>query len=193
MNKQEFMQLLEQRIKLLPLSERHRLINFYNEALEDRIEEGMSEEDAVASLDGLDELSLNLYDEIKEEPIEKDKRTNIIPCAVKWFLIVLASPIWLMIPVILLILLLVWGLLLVILLVFGLCFLIMAVCGFFLMPSVYSANFTSFVVLVGTVLLSIGLAPWCWFGFKAWTPTFVNCCKSMPGWCLSQWQKAVKA
>ena len=77
MNKQEFMQLLEQRIKLLPLSERHRLINFYNEALEDRIEEGMSEEDAVASLDGLDELSLNLYDEIKEEPIEKDKRTNI--------------------------------------------------------------------------------------------------------------------
>ena len=78
MNKQEFMQLLEQRIKLLPLSERHRLINFYNEALEDRIEEGMSEEDAVASLDGLDELSLNLYDEIKEEPIEKDKRTNII-------------------------------------------------------------------------------------------------------------------
>ena len=64
MNKQEFMQLLEQRIKLLPLSERHRLINLYNEALEDRIEEGMSEEDAVASLDGLDELSLNLYDEI---------------------------------------------------------------------------------------------------------------------------------
>ena len=48
MNKQEFMQLLEQRIKLLPLSERHRLINFYNEALEDRIEEGMSEEDARA-------------------------------------------------------------------------------------------------------------------------------------------------
>ncbi len=78
MNKQEFMQLLEQRIKLLPLSERHRLINFYNEALEDRIEEGMSEEEAVASLDGLDELSLNLYDEIKAAPIEKGKRPNII-------------------------------------------------------------------------------------------------------------------
>lgn len=190
MTKQEFMQLLEQQIKLLPLSERSRLINYYNEALEDRMEEGMSEEEAVASLDGLDELSLNLFDEI-EDVAERKTEVRSIPAPLKWFIVFITSPLWIMFPFVLAMLLLVCGLLLLILLMLGVCFVIVSICGVFILPKVLMRNIPSAIVLLGTIVLSVGLAPWCWFGYKAWIGKFLQCVKTMPQWYKKQWQKVV--
>lgn len=191
MNKQEFMQLLEQQIRLLPLSERNRLINYYNEALEDRMEEGMSEEDAVASLDGLDELSLNLFDEIDVVSEKKTETARSMPAPIKWFLLFITSPVWLLIPFIHALLMMVWGLLLIILLVLCVCFVIAAVCGVFMLPRVLMRNLPSAIVLLGTIVLSVGLAPWCWFGYKAWIGKFLQCVKAMPDLYKKLWQKVV--
>lgn len=192
MTKQEFMLLLEQQTRLLPLSERNRLINYYNEALEDRMEEGMSEEEAVASLDNLDEISLNLFDEIEDVSMEKTETAHRMPTALKWFLLFITSPLWIMFPFILATLLMVWGLLLIILLVIGVCFALIAICGVFMLPKVFMNNVPSAVVLFGTILLSLGLAPWCWFGYKAWITKFLQCSKATPEWCKKQWQKVVQ-
>lgn len=191
MTKQEFMQLLEQQIRLLPLSERNRLINYYNEALEDRMEEGMSEEEAVASLDGLDALSLNLFDEIEDVTDKKSESVRSIPAPLKWFLLFITSPLWIMFPIVLTILLMVCGLLLIILLVLGVCFVIVSICGLFMLPKVFMRNIPSAIVLLGTILLSVGSAPWCWIGYKAWIGKYLQCVKAMPEWFKKQWQKVV--
>ena len=47
MNKQEFITLLEKRLFELPQVEKEHLLNYYNETIEDRIEDGMSEAEAV--------------------------------------------------------------------------------------------------------------------------------------------------
>lgn len=191
MTKQEFMQLLEQQIKPLPLSERNRLINYYNEALEDRMEEGMSEEEAVASLDGFDALSLNLFDEIEEINEKKQESVRTIPTPLKWFLLFITSPLWIMFTFILALLLIVCGFLLICLLILGVCFVIMSICGLFMLPKILMRNIPSAIVLLGTILLSIGLAPWCWIGYKTWINKYLGCVKAMPKWFKKQWQKVV--
>ena len=56
MNKQEFITLLEKRLFELPQVEKEHLLNYYNETIEDRIEDGMSEAEAVASLDSVEDI-----------------------------------------------------------------------------------------------------------------------------------------
>ena len=72
MNKQEFISLLEKRLFQLPQVEKEHLLNYYNETIEDRMEDGMSEAEAVASLDSIDMIVKQVYAE-RELPIEEGK------------------------------------------------------------------------------------------------------------------------
>ena len=63
MNKQEFITLLEKRLFELPQVEKEHLLNYYNETIEDRIEDGMSEAEAVASLDSVEDIVKQIYSE----------------------------------------------------------------------------------------------------------------------------------
>lgn len=72
MNKQEFISLLEKRLFQLPQIEKEHLLNYYNETIEDRMEDGMSEAEAVASLDSIDMIVKQVYAE-RELPIEEGK------------------------------------------------------------------------------------------------------------------------
>ena len=77
MDKKSFLKKLQKRLKGLPVEERQAQLNFYAEMIEDRMEDGLSEEEAVAAI-GVAE----------QERIEK-KGMNL------WMivLIVLASPV----------------------------------------------------------------------------------------------------
>ena len=53
MNKEEFLNSLRKRLKGLPNNEIEERISFYSEMIDDRVEEGMSEEEAILQMEML--------------------------------------------------------------------------------------------------------------------------------------------
>ena len=85
MHKEEFLARLERRLSGLPRADREERLNFYAEMIDDRMEEGLSEEEAVAAVDAAGEIEA-------DPPAPKPKRV--------WgswgvLLLVLGSPLWL--------------------------------------------------------------------------------------------------
>ncbi|MBQ7459869.1 MAG: DUF4097 family beta strand repeat protein [Oscillospiraceae bacterium] len=56
MNKKEFIDELCKRLRKTPADEAERTVNYYSEAIDDRIEDGMTEEEAVAALGSIDDI-----------------------------------------------------------------------------------------------------------------------------------------
>jgi len=81
MGKKEFLEQLSKKLSVLPKNEREERLAFYSEMIDDRIEEGLTEAAAVASI-GFVELP-------EEKPATKRRLT-----AWKIVLLVLGSPIW---------------------------------------------------------------------------------------------------
>ena len=56
MNKDEFLKQLMQALHALDVTERARTVQYYREILEDRIEDGLTEEAAVAEMESIDDI-----------------------------------------------------------------------------------------------------------------------------------------
>ena len=56
MNKQEFLSELKNRLAGIPQKDIDQTIEFYEELILDKMEEGQLEEEAIASLDSIDEI-----------------------------------------------------------------------------------------------------------------------------------------
>lgn len=76
MNKQEFLARLRQGLEGFPRAEVEERIEFYSEMIDDRIEEGKSEELAVAEMGPVDNVIRQIISEI---PIQKIVRERITP------------------------------------------------------------------------------------------------------------------
>ena len=95
MNKKEFINELESRLTNLPKKEIDDYIDFYSEAIDDRIEDGKTEDEAVADLGGIDNV---IYEIAKEKSIpvlvkEKFKPKRRIS-GLEIFLLILGFPLW---------------------------------------------------------------------------------------------------
>ena len=96
MNKTEFMTELSRKLSGLSNEDIKKSLAYYNEIIEDMVEDGMSEEEAIASLGDIDEITTQI---VMDTPItklvkEKVKSTRTLR-AWEIILIVLGSPIWL--------------------------------------------------------------------------------------------------
>lgn len=95
MKKQEFLTKLKKKLSVLPKKEREERISFYAEMLDDRIEEGLSEEEAVEKIGAVDEIASEILTEaLSKEAVEKatvKKRRSAFQTA----LLVVSFPIWL--------------------------------------------------------------------------------------------------
>ena len=95
MNKQEFLEELREELMGLPQDEIEERLDFYSEMIEDRMEEGLSEEVAVAEIGIPAEIAAQIIEDIpltrfvveKVKPKRKLKVWEIV-------LLVLGSPIW---------------------------------------------------------------------------------------------------
>ena len=93
MNKSEFLAKLCEALSLIPEKDSQDRISFYSEMIDDRIEEGLSEEEAVSDVGSIDEIvsqilaSHNATTNDKTEPKRKLRIWAII-------FLVLGSPIW---------------------------------------------------------------------------------------------------
>ena len=84
MTKQKFLVQLRKALSALPKNEIEERMAFYSEMIDDRLEEGLSEEEAVLSVGSLDEITAALVP-------TKDRKLK----AWEIVLLVLGSPVWL--------------------------------------------------------------------------------------------------
>lgn len=95
MTKQEFVIKLRKKLSGLPRQEIDERINFYVEMIDDRIEEGLTEEQAVADIGTVGEIATQIISDI---PLGKIAKERIKPQrqleAWEIVLLVLGAPIW---------------------------------------------------------------------------------------------------
>ncbi len=96
MNKQEYLSALRNALSGLPRDDIEERIAFYGEMIDDRMEEGMSEEEAVAGIGTVDEVRVQTVADIPLQKLVKEK-VNPKRALHAWevALIVLGSPVWL--------------------------------------------------------------------------------------------------
>lgn len=96
MRKQEFLGLLRKGLSGLPRDDREERIRFYTEMIDDRMEDGLLEEDAVLAVGAVDEIITQAIADIPLAKIAKE-RMNTQRRLKAWevVLLVLGSPIWL--------------------------------------------------------------------------------------------------
>lgn len=96
MNKQEFIDLLRARLSGLAKQELEERLDFYSEMIDDRIEEGKSEEEAVSDVGSVDEIAEQIIADIPLTSIAKERiRPKKRLGAWEIVLLALGSPIWL--------------------------------------------------------------------------------------------------
>lgn len=84
MDKNTFLTELQKRLKGLPEEDLQRTLEYYREMIEDRIEEGLSEEEAVAEIDPVEEIAEPLLPQTAKR---KMKTWEIV-------LLILGFPVW---------------------------------------------------------------------------------------------------
>ncbi|MBQ1892748.1 MAG: DUF1700 domain-containing protein [Clostridia bacterium] len=175
MNKQEFISELEKALAGLPKDDVLERLSFYGELIDDRVEDGLSEEEAVAEAGPVDELAKQILADI---PLQKLVRERIKPQrrmgAWEIVLLVLGFPLWFPLLVVALVLVLcayvvIWALIVCLWAVF-VSFIAGAVCG---VAGGVIDFFRGYrregVMIIGAGLLFAGLSVFMFFACRAAT------------------------
>lgn len=193
MNKSEFLAELRSRLVGLPQNEIEERISFYSEMIDDRVEEGATEEDAVAGIGSIDEIVAQILEDVplwsivKEKVKKKREKTEKKRRSLKaWeiVLIVLGFPVWLPLliaafAVILSLYVVLWSVIISLWAVF----VSLAACG--LAGIVAGVGYAIFVkpidgiLLVAAGLVCSGLAIFAFIGCKAATKGTARLTKKM--------------
>ncbi len=96
MTQLQFLLALHDKLKALPKEDVEERLAFYHEMIEDRMEEGLSEEEAVAAIGTVDEIAAQIAGDIPLISIAKDK-LKLKRQLKAWEIVLLAlgAPIWL--------------------------------------------------------------------------------------------------
>lgn len=189
MNKKEFLTTLEKGIKTLPKDEKERIYNYYHETIEDRIEEGLSEEEALNGMEDVKSIIAEALCEyqIQEEQVPVKKKSR----AIYYALFVCASPFILTFLLMLLsIYVFLWSLFFSLLCIFA-SILIFAIVGVIYTIRTLRINFASGLVLVGCILLSVGACPWIYKIIKMTYKSLIQLWRYGIDKLVCMWKKAV--
>lgn len=175
MNKQEFLESLRKGLSGLPQEDIEERLSFYSEMIDDRMEEGISEEEAVSAVGAVGEL---VTQTVADVPFAKLAKERIRPKrrlkAVEILLLVLGSPLWLTLGIAAAAVIFslygsLWAVNISLWAVF--CSLVGCVVGCLLAGGVFTAgaNITSAVAMLAAGLICSGLAIFMFYGAKAAT------------------------
>lgn len=96
MNKTDFLLALTEKLSQLPQEEVKDRWDYYSEMIDDRMEEGLSEEEAVAEMGSVEEIAAQIVSDIPLSRLVKDKiKPKKRFTAWEIILLVLGSPVWL--------------------------------------------------------------------------------------------------
>lgn len=170
MDKQTFFRALRENLRGLPQEDAERSLEFYEEMVNDRMEEGASEEEAVAALGSVEEITAQVLSEI---PLAKLVKAKVKPNrALKvWeiVLLILGAPVWLpLILAVAVVLLAVYVTLWALLFSLYAMDFSMAVCGvvFIVAAPFYIPAAPSLFAVMGAGLILGGLGIFCFFGLN---------------------------
>lgn len=95
MNKEVFLSELRKKLSGLPQSDIEERISFYSEMIDDRVEDGMTEEEAIAQIGSVDQVVATIMSEIPLSKLVKQKVNKKKEMPV-WaiVLLVLGFPVW---------------------------------------------------------------------------------------------------
>ncbi len=188
MTKQDFLALLRKGFSALPQKEMEERLNFYSEMIDDRMEEGFSEEEAVAAVGSADEIIAQVVADTPLLKIAKEKlKSNRRLKAWEIVLLVLGSPIWLSlgvaaVAVILSLYISVWAVIISLWAVFA-SLIGCAFGGIFAgVIFVYKGNTLSGIAVIGAGILCVGLSVFMFYGCKAITKGVVYLTKRFMLW-----------
>lgn len=173
--KQEFLARLRRELAALPNADVEERLNFYSEMIDDRMEEGLPEEAAVAAVGPVEEIVAQILGEVTAASLTpKKEHTKRTMKAWEILLLILGSPIWLSLgiaaaAVALSVYVSLWAVLVSFWAVFG-AFVGCAFGG--LMAGIVLAcfgNVNTGIALLGAGILLAGLSIFTFFGCKAAT------------------------
>lgn len=95
MTKNEYLSALRKKLSQLPKDDIEEYADYYAEMIDDRIEEGMTEEEAVAAVGSADAAAEKILSEFPSSRIEKEKTSFGKLKAWHIILIILGAPVWL--------------------------------------------------------------------------------------------------
>ena len=78
MDKRTFLTQLQKRLKCLPEEDRQQTLAYYEEMIEDRLDEGLSEEEAVADMGSVENIAEPLLPNIAKRKMKAWFRTLLI-------------------------------------------------------------------------------------------------------------------
>lgn len=188
MNKYNFLLSLKNRLSGLPQDDVEERLNFYNEMIEDRMEEGLSEEEAVAAIGSVDEIAAQIaadipFAKIAKEKIKSQRRLNTWEIV----LLVLGSPVWMSLllgafVVIFSLYISLWSVIVSLWAVFG----SLVVCAFGGITAgvgfALGGNALTGIAVIGAGMISAGLAIFLFCGCRAATKGIVPLTKKIVKW-----------
>lgn len=199
MSKQEFLVQLRKGLSGLPQDDIEERLTFYSEMIEDRMEEGLSEEKAVSAAGSVDEIVSQVvadipFTKIAKERIKPKRRLKV------WEIIFLAfgSPIWLSLgiaafAVILSLYVSLWSVIISLWAIFGL--LISCAFGGIVAGVIFacSGNVLTGIAMIGAGIVCGGLSIFMFYGCKAATKGIVILTKRIAVWIKSCFIKKEEA
>lgn len=146
MRKEDYLRRLRDLLACLPAEQLEESVSFLEEAIDDRIESGMSEEDAVAAMGSPGSVAEAILDDLPVVPraIAKTKRKSNV---LLWVLVVLGSPLWVVLALAFA----------AVFVVVYLCIWILALCVWIVAAALVGAGLTLLVIAISGLL--VGLVP----------------------------------
>lgn len=172
MNKNEFLAALRERLTGLPEEDVNKSIDFYCEMIDDRVEDGMSEAEAVADLGSVEDIISQILTEVSLPKLVKEKvKTKRALKTWEIVLLILGAPLWIplvaaVILTVLAIYLSVWSVIISLYAVD----LAVAICGLIFIglavALLVDGQFAPCGILFGAGLVFLGLSILLFFGFN---------------------------
>lgn len=191
MHKQEFLAQLRKSLTGLPQEDIEERLAFYSEMIEDRMEDGLSEEEAVSAVGTVDDIVAQVVADIPLSRIAKERmKSKRRLKAWEIVLLVLGSPIWLSlliaaIAVVLSIYVSLWSVIVSLWAVFG----SLAACAFagILAGIIFACtgNVFSGIAMLSGGLVCSGLSIFIFYGCKAATAGILILTKKLALWIKS--------
>lgn len=172
MNKSEFLAALREKLNGVPEEDINKSLDFYEEMIDDRVEDGMSEEEAVQALGSMEEIINQILLEVSLPKLVKEKvRPKQALKAWEVVLLVLGAPVWVPIvlalcSVVLSCYLVVWVMIISLyaldlsVVLSGIALVVMA------FTALVQGNFAVFGMMFGCGLMAVGLSILLFFGFN---------------------------
>ncbi len=188
MSKLKFLMQLRKALMGLPQADIEDRLTFYSEIIDDRIEEGLSEEEAISSIGSVDEIVAQIISDIPLGKLVKEKlKPKKVLRVWEIVLLVLGSPIWLSIliclfAVILLLYILLWSVIISLWAVFAsltACFLGGGVSG---IVFAINSNCLAGVAILGAAIVCLGLSIFLFYGCKVATKGILILTKKIAVW-----------